>query len=130
FHPQARLDGSVVGLEALVRWQHPTRGLVAPGVFIPIAEESGLIISIGEWVLREACREAASWPRHLQIAVNLSPVQFQHGDLAGLVHAVLLETGLKASRLQLEITEGVLIGDFSRAVAILRRLKAIGVQIS
>jgi EAL domain-containing protein (putative c-di-GMP-specific phosphodiesterase class I) len=80
--------------------------------------------------VREACREAASWPRPLQIAVNLSPVQFQHGDLPGLVHTVLLETGLAADRLELEITEGVLIGDFSRAVSILRRLKALGVRIA
>jgi diguanylate cyclase (GGDEF)-like protein len=130
FQPQARLDGSVVGLEALVRWQHPTRGLVAPGVFIPLAEESGLIISMGEWILREACREAAAWPRPLQIAVNLSPVQFQHGDLPAMVHAVLLDTGLPASRLELEVTEGVLIGDFARAVAILRRLKSLGVRIA
>ena len=81
-------------------------------------------------MLREACREAASWPNPLQIAVNLSPIQFRHGDLPGLVHSVLLETGLVAERLELEITEGVLIGDFSRAVSILRRLKALGVRIA
>jgi diguanylate cyclase (GGDEF)-like protein len=130
FQPQGRLDGTVIGLEALVRWRHPTRGLVAPAAFIPLAEESGLIISIGEWILREACREAASWSRPLQIAVNLSAVQFQHGDLPGLVHAVLLETGLPARRLELEITEGVLIGDFSRAISILRQLKSLGVRIA
>jgi EAL domain-containing protein (putative c-di-GMP-specific phosphodiesterase class I) len=95
-----------------------------------LAEESGLIIAIGEWILREACREAASWAAPLQIAVNLSPVQFRHGDLPGLVHAVLLETGLSPGRLELEITEGVLIGDFSRAVSILRRLKSLGVKIA
>ena len=130
FQPQALLDSSIIGFEALVRWNHPSRGQLAPASFIPLAEESGLIISIGEWILREACREAASWPRPLQIAVNLSPVQFQHGDLAGLVHAALLETGLAAARLELEITEGVLIGDFSRAVSILRRLKSLGVRIA
>jgi len=113
-----------------VRWQHPSRGTVPPGIFIPLAEETGLIMPIGEWILRAACREAASWPQPLQIAINLSPVQFRHGDLAGLVHAVLLETGLSPSRLELEITEGVLIGDFSRAIAILRRLKALGVRIA
>ena len=85
---------------------------------------------IGEWVLREACREAASWPKPLHIAVNLSPMQFRHGDLPELVHSVLLETGLAASRLELEITEGVLIDDFSRALSILRRLKALGVRIA
>src|SRR5262249_8521428 len=108
YQPQVRMDGSAIGFEALVRWQHPTRGTVPPGTFIPLAEESGAIIAIGQWILREACREAASWPRPLQIAVNLSPVQFRHGDLPGLVHAVLLETGLAANRLELEITEGVL----------------------
>jgi diguanylate cyclase (GGDEF)-like protein len=130
YQPQVRMDGSAIGFEALVRWQHPVRGTVPPGSFIPVAEESGAIIAIGQWILREACREAASWPRPLQIAVNLSPVQFRHGDLPGLVHAVLLETGLAADRLELEITEGVLIGDFSRAVSILRRLKALGVRIA
>jgi EAL domain-containing protein (putative c-di-GMP-specific phosphodiesterase class I) len=95
-----------------------------------VAEESGSIIEIGEWILREACREAASWPHPLQIAINLSPVQFRHGDLAALVHSVLLETGLAAQRLELEITEGVLIGDFARALSILRRLKALGVRIA
>jgi diguanylate cyclase (GGDEF)-like protein len=130
YQPQAMIDGEVVGFEALLRWHHPSRGVVPPIDFIPIAEDSGLIMAIGEWVLREACREAASWPRPLQIAVNLSPVQFKHGDLAGLVHGILLETGLTPSRLELEITEGVLIGDFSRAVAILRRLKGMGVKIA
>ena len=130
YQPQARMDGEIIGFEALVRWQHPTRGLVPPGTFIPLAEESGLIIPLGEWILRAACQEAASWPRPLQIAINLSPVQFQHGDLPSLVHTVLLETGLAAGRVELEITEGVLIGDFSRAVSILRRLKALGVRIA
>src|SRR5579863_9541429 len=130
YQPQALIDGEVTGLEALVRWNNPNRGIVSPGVFIPLAEESGLIIPIGEWILREACREAASWPRPLRIAVNLSPIQFRHGDLAELVLAVLLETGLAPSRLELEITEGVLVEDFSRAVLILRRLKALGVRIA
>ncbi len=130
YQPQVRMDGSSIGFEALLRWDHPARGMVPPATFIPLAEESGAIIPIGQWILREACREAASWPRPLQIAVNLSPVQFRHGDLPGLVHAVLLETGLAASRLELEITEGVLIGDFSRALSILRRLKALGVRIA
>jgi diguanylate cyclase (GGDEF)-like protein len=130
YQPQARIAGEITGFEALVRWMHPTRGLVAPNVFIPAAEESGLILEIGEWVLREACREAASWPKKLNIGINLSPVQFRHGDLPGLVHAVLLETGLVPGRLELEITESVLIDDFSRGVSILRRLKLLGVHIS
>jgi diguanylate cyclase (GGDEF)-like protein/PAS domain S-box-containing protein len=130
YQPQALVSGEITGFEALSRWHHPSRGLVAHGTFIPLAEESGLIISLGEWILREACREAASWPKPLQIAINLSPVQFQHGDLTALVHSVLLETGLKPSRLELEITEGVLVSDFPRAISILRRLKTLGVRIA
>jgi diguanylate cyclase (GGDEF)-like protein/PAS domain S-box-containing protein len=123
-------DSNVVGFEALARWLHPVRGFVPPGDFIPLAEESGLIVEMGEWILREACREAASWPKPLQIAVNLSPAQFMHGDLVGLVHSILLETGLAPGRLELEITEGVLIEDFDRGLALLRRLKALGVRVS
>ena len=130
YQPQALASGAITGFEALVRWHHPTRGMVSPGAFIPLAEESGLIISLDEWVLREACREAASWPRPLSIAVNLSPMQFRHGDLPALVHKVLLDTGLAPSRLELEITEGVLVNDFSRAVSHLRRLKNLGVRIA
>ncbi len=130
YQPQARINGEITGFEALVRWHHPTRGVVSPGTFIPLAEENGLIVPMGEWIMREACREAASWPKPLQIAINLSPVQFRHGDLAGLVHSILMETGLAPKRLEVEITEGVLIGDFSRAVSILRRLKAMGVRIA
>ncbi|CEG07136.1 Cyclic di-GMP phosphodiesterase Gmr [Afipia felis] len=135
YQPLARarhtLSGDdVTGFETLVRWVHPTRGFVPPADFIPLSEESGLIVELGEWILREACREAASWPRHLQIAVNLSPVQFMHGDLVGLVHSILLETGLTPGRLELEITEGVLIDDFERSLLLLRRLKALGVRIA
>ncbi|HVY58606.1 MAG TPA: EAL domain-containing protein [Xanthobacteraceae bacterium] len=130
YQPQARIGGEVIGFEALARWRHPTRGLVLPGTFIPIAEESGLILSIGESILRQACHEASSWPRPLNLAVNVSPVQFRHGNLAGLVHSVLLESGLAPHRLELEVTESVLIDDFARAVAILRRLKALGVRIA
>jgi diguanylate cyclase (GGDEF)-like protein/PAS domain S-box-containing protein len=123
-------DSRVIGFEALARWLHPVRGFVPPSDFIPLAEESGLIVEMGEWILREACREAASWPKPLQIAVNLSPAQFMHGDLVGLVHSILLETGLAPGRLELEITEGVLIEDFDRGLALLRRLKALGVRVS
>ena len=120
----------IIGFEALARWLHPVRGFVPPSDFIPLAEESGLIVVMGEWILREACREAASWPMPLQIAVNLSPAQFMHGDVVNLVHSILLETGLAPGRLELEITEGVLIEDFDRGLALLRRLKALGVRIS
>jgi diguanylate cyclase (GGDEF)-like protein/PAS domain S-box-containing protein len=130
YQPQAAIGGEIIGFEALVRWQHSTRGMISPGTFIPLAEESGLINTIGEWILREACREAATWPAPLQIAVNLSPIQFRQGDLAALVHSVLIETGLSPNRLELEITEGVLLDDFARALAILRRLKTLGVRIA
>jgi diguanylate cyclase (GGDEF)-like protein/PAS domain S-box-containing protein len=131
YQPQHKIaSNETVGFEALVRWQCPKRGLVAPAKFIPVVEESGLIIPLGEWVLREACREAASWLQPLTIAVNISPIQFRHGDLPRLVHLILLETGLAPGRLELEITEGVLIDDFSRAVSILRKLKSLGVQIA
>ena len=135
FQPQGTAGHSVaeseiIGFEALARWQHPVRGQVSPAEFIPIAEESGLIVEMGEWILREACREAASWLKPLQVAVNLSPAQFMHGDVVGLVHSILIETGLAPGRLELEITEGVLIEDFDRGLALLRRLKALGVRIS
>ena len=129
YQPQLKMTGEIIGFEALARWHSPKRGMVPPGEFIPLAEESSLILLIGEWVLREACREAASWAKPLRISVNVSPIQFSRGDLPRLVHSVLLESGLAPGRLELEITEGVLIDDFSRAVSILRRLKALGVQI-
>jgi diguanylate cyclase (GGDEF)-like protein len=130
YQPQAKIEGQVFGFEALLRWHHPQKGLVPPATFITLAERNGLIVKIGEWTLREACREAASWSSPLQIGVNLSPIQFRHGDLPGLVHRILLDTGLAPGRLELEVTEGVLIGDPSRALSILRRLKILGVKIS
>jgi len=131
YQPQEKMPGGeITGFESLVRWQCPRRGMVSPADFIPIAEETGLIVPLGNWILREACREAASWPKPLKIAVNMSPVQFRTGDLAAQVHMILLETGLAPNRLELEITEGVMIDDFSRTVAILRKLKALGVQIA
>jgi diguanylate cyclase (GGDEF)-like protein len=130
FQPEARVKGDIVAFEAPARWRHPIRGLILPSIFIPLAEESGLIIAIGEWVLREACREAVSWSEPIRVGVNLSPVQFRHGDLPALVHSILLETGLAPSRLELEVTEGVLIDDFPRTVSILRRLKALGVRVA
>ena len=120
----------MIGFEALLRWHHPSRGLIAPMTFIPIAEESGLISEIGEWVLREACREAASWAAPLQIAVNVSPVQFRFPDLAELVRSVLAETGLDPRRLELEITESVLIDSPAAGLLVLRRLHAMGVKIA
>jgi diguanylate cyclase (GGDEF)-like protein len=123
-------DPQISGFEALLRWHHPTRGLVPPAEFIPLAEETGLILSIGEWALRTACAAAASWDKPYRIAVNLSPVQFSHGDLPDLVHRILLETGLAASRLELEITESTLMSNPDRTLHSLRRLKALGVTIA
>ena len=130
FQPLARIGGEIIGFETLARWHHPTRGLVPPSTFIPLAEENGLIIPMGEWILRAACREAASWPQPLQIAINMSPAQFRTDDIVQQVHRILIETGLAPARLELEITENVLIDDFSRAVSILRRLKSLGVRIA
>jgi diguanylate cyclase (GGDEF)-like protein/PAS domain S-box-containing protein len=130
YQPQATIAGEIIGFEALARWRHPVRGLVPPAVFIPLAEENGTIIAIGEWILREVCQEAASWPQMLNVSVNLSPVQFLQGDLPKLVHTALFESGLAPNRLELEVTEGVLIGDYNRAVSILRRIKAVGVRIA
>ncbi len=130
YQPQAHIDGEITGFEALVRWHHPTRGLISPATFIPMAEESGIIVPLSEWILRTACREAASWPRPLDVAINLSPVQFQRGNLPKLLHEILLETGLAPARVELEITEGVLIGDFERALSILRQLKHLGLRIA
>src|ERR1700690_4265933 len=124
------MSGEAIGFEALARWQCPKRGVVPPGTFIPIAEEGSLIISLGEWFLREACREAASWPQPLALSLNFPPIHFRHGDLPRLIHSILLETGLAPARLELEITESVMINDFSRAVSILNQLKALGVKIA
>jgi len=120
----------VMGCEALLRWNHPTRGMVSPGDFIPIAEEIGLINPLGEWVLREACREAAGWPEHVRLAVNLSPAQFRDKHLVGTVVSALAASGLPAERLELEITESVLLQDSVGNMSILHDLKALGVRIS
>lgn len=130
YQPQKTMSGETVGFEALARWQDRHQGLVSPDVFIPIAEESGLIIPLGEWVLREACREAATWRNPLTVAVNVSPVQFRYGDLPTLVHSILFDTGLAPARLELEVTESVFIDDFPRAISILSRLKAVGVRVA
>jgi diguanylate cyclase (GGDEF)-like protein/PAS domain S-box-containing protein len=122
--------GEITGYEVLLRWRHPERGNIPPSDFIPIAEECGAILPIGEWVLREACRQAATWEKPHKIAVNLSPVQLGNADVATLVQQVLFETGLKPSRLELEITESTIIGDKQRALHTLRQIKALGVTIA
>ena len=123
-------DNSITGCEALLRWRHPERGMISPAEFIPIAEETGLINQLGEWVLTTACAEAATWPDDIKLAVNVSPVQFRSGTLALKVVAALAASGLPASRLELEITEAVLIRDDDAALAILHQLRAIGVRIA
>src|SRR5712664_816182 len=123
-------DNKITGCEALLRWRHSERGMISPAEFIPIAEETGLIDQLGEWVLTTACAEATTWPDHIKLAVNVSPVQFKSGTLALKIVAALAASGLPASRLELEITEAVLIRDDEAALAILHQLRAIGLRIA
>ncbi|MBO6719609.1 MAG: EAL domain-containing protein [Rhizobiaceae bacterium] len=120
----------LVGFEALVRWNHPENGLVMPGDFIPIAEETGLIIPIGEWVLKTACREAVGWEPPYKVAVNVASAQILQSNLPQIVHQILLETGLSPSRLELEITESSIISDQQNALHVIRQLKSMGVMIA
>jgi diguanylate cyclase len=131
YQPQKNiLTGETVGLEALVRWTHPTRGVVPPAEFIPVAEDTGIILPLGEWVLRAACREAATWAQPLTVAVNVSAVQIHNANFAHVVHEILFETGLTPGRLELEITETALVRDLNRALATLRKIKMLGVRIA
>jgi diguanylate cyclase (GGDEF)-like protein len=132
FQPLLNLrENRVCAFEALLRWEHPVRGYMHPAQFIPIAEESGLIVPIGEWVLREACKAAAAWPGDISVAVNLSPVQFRRNrNLVEQVKAALSSSGLRADRLEVEITETVLLADSENALQILRQLKDLGVKIA
>src|SRR5712671_6243425 len=123
-------DNRITGCEALLRWHHSERGMVPPAEFIPIAEETGLINQLGEWVLTTACAEAATWPEDIKLAVNVSPVQFKSGTFALKIVAALTASGLAANRLELEITEAVLIRDDEAALAVLHQLRAIGVRIA
>ncbi|GBQ28268.1 EAL domain-containing protein [Gluconacetobacter azotocaptans] len=124
------LTGEITGYEALLRWRHPQRGVILPSEFIPLAEESGFIGRLGEWVLRTACQEATTWKPPYKVSVNLSPVQFAYPDLSGLVAAVLRQTGLDPARLELELTESTIITDKARALAIVNQIKALGVTIA
>lgn len=132
-HYQPQVDaktGEYNGAEALVRWPTPERGLVPPGEFIPIAEETGLIVAIGEWVLRRACRDALAWPEGMRVAVNLSPVQVRDPGLADTVAGVLHDTGLPAARLELEITESVVMHNADTTMATLNRLRGMGIRVA
>jgi diguanylate cyclase (GGDEF)-like protein len=131
YQPVVNLQNdAVTGCEALLRWRHPERGMIAPGEFIPIAEDAGLINELGEWVLRTACAEAARWPGHITLAVNVSPVQLKNPNLALKVIGALAASGLAANRLEVEITEAVLIRDDDTALAILHQLREVGVRIA
>ncbi len=130
YQPQIAAETQiVVGLEALLRWRHPTQGLVQPREFLPIAEEIGLMVPLGAWVLHEACARAAAWPK-IRVSVNLSPAQFRQRDLVALVQQTLDQTGLAPERLELEITEGAVLSDTHLACEILDRLKQLGVTIA
>ncbi len=132
-HYQPLIDlrsGAVLGFEALVRWRHPERGLASPLEFIPLAEEIGLIVPIGEWVLREACSEAVAWPDDIVIAVNVSPAQFASKDFVPSIVRALASTGLPARRLELEVTESILLQDSESNLSILHRLRGLGVRVA
>jgi predicted signal transduction protein with EAL and GGDEF domain len=122
--------GEVTCLEALIRWQHPVRGLIPPGDFIPLAEELGLIVPIGEWVINRACADAATWAEHIKVAVNLSPIQLTSKGLLDAVMRALARAGLPASRLEFEITETVLMQNTAATLAILHQLRALGIHFS
>jgi diguanylate cyclase (GGDEF)-like protein len=132
-HYQPIIDlqrNAITGFEALARWRHPVKGMIPPAVFIPVAEDSGLILPLGTWALTEACRRAAQWPDHLKVAVNLSPVQISTPHLPQLVESILTDTGLAPHRLELEITERIFMEDGEETLSILHRLKSLGVRIS
>ena len=126
----AMANGRISGFEALLRWQHPDRGCIAPADFIPVAEETGLIVPIGEWVLHRACAEAAAWPERLHVAVNLSSIQFRSAGLFDAVGSALRAAGLAPARLELEITESALMADWAETLAVLDRLRRLGVRVS
>jgi diguanylate cyclase (GGDEF)-like protein len=123
-------SGRITGLEALVRWPHPERGMISPAEFIPVAEETGLINALGGLMLRRACMDAARWPDDVRVAVNLSPAQFRIGNLLSIVMEALKQSGLPAKRLELEITETLLLEKSSQVLATLHALRALGVRIS
>ena len=131
YQPLVDLDsGTVISFEALIRWQHPTRGLVSPADFIPLAEETGWIVAIGRWALEEACGEAATWPGEVGVAVNLSPLQFGNENFEAEIGTALAQSGLAASRLELEVTETLLLQDNEANIRLLRALRDMGVRIA
>jgi EAL domain-containing protein (putative c-di-GMP-specific phosphodiesterase class I) len=131
YQPLVNLDDRrITCCEALIRWRHPERGLIQPVEFIPIAEEIGLIVPLGEWVLRQACADAMQWPADIKVAVNLSPIQVMNQNLVAVIVGALAAAGLPASRLEVEITESVLMQNSEATLATLHRLRELGVKIS
>jgi diguanylate cyclase (GGDEF)-like protein len=130
YQPQVSVGRGISGFEALLRWHHPTRGIISPTIFIPLAEETGLIGALGDWVLRRACADAAAWPEGVKVAVNLSPSQFEGRDVAGNVAAALAESGLSPDRLEMEITEAVMLQSDSQVLRTLNDLRAAGVRVA
>lgn len=131
YQPRYEIDGmAIVSVEALVRWNHPVEGLISPDAFIPLAEQTELIVPLGRWVLRQACESACRWPGELQVSVNLSPTQFSLSDVVGDVRDTLIQTGLAAHRLELEITENVMLNDIDNALHTMNALKELGVRLN
>jgi diguanylate cyclase (GGDEF)-like protein/PAS domain S-box-containing protein len=130
YQPVVDVDARIRGVEALIRWRHPARGLLTPDQFIPLAESTGLIVPIGEWLLQQACADAAKMPSDLRIAVNVSAVQFKQGKLFDVILCTLVETGLKPERLELEITESALVGDRDEHLMTIRQLKNLGISMT
>jgi diguanylate cyclase (GGDEF)-like protein len=131
YQPQINIEENEIGgYEALLRWHHPERGLVPPGEFIPVVEDTGLIVPLGDWIIEQACKEAAAWPRNIHVAVNLSPVQFRNRGLVQSVSRALKASGLAPNRLELEITESVLLQDNEMTVSTLHQLRRLGVRIA
>ena len=120
----------ICGAEALVRWRHPTKGLIAPDQFIPLAESTGLIVPLGEWILQRACADATSWPAHIKVAVNISAVQFKKGNLFEVILCTLVESGLAPERLELEITETSLLENQEAHLTTIRQLKNLGISMA
>jgi EAL domain-containing protein (putative c-di-GMP-specific phosphodiesterase class I) len=123
-------ESRICGYEALIRWRHPEKGMISPTQFIPIAEEAGLIAATGEWMMRRACMDARTWPDRLKVAVNLSSVQFKHSDIPAMVADALAESGLRPNRLELEVTETVLLQNSVGVLQMLHDLRALGVRIA
>ena len=131
YQPQFDLvSGQLAGFESLLRWRHPTEGNIPPGDFVPLAEETGIIVPLGEWVLRRACRDATYWPRGLTVSVNVSAVQFRRHDMVEIVAGILEETGLDPASLELEITESVIMQDTDSSLRVVERLRKLGVGIA